>query len=280
MTSFQLRYFFLTPLVVLAIIACAKRDSDFAKRAAEARNAANKPAPQASASPSPGKTVPPPNPSPSTSPATPADPSANIDNEDQDGTADLYKDHCDNLIKMEAQEGETELTLDDMLTKEKKASVLQSSEFYVEHATKDAKAKSQLHAASSQYVLPKDFSKTATDKNKITLICHTVKADKTSTQKMDAQFILPNEISEDGSVSVLRQDKIAIDNKATISTLSTLYSENFNLKKLLEDVRVKNSLIVKQADGNITIKLQLAETDEASGTATTAFISGVFTPKK
>ncbi|HEY8269698.1 MAG TPA: hypothetical protein VIG33_02335 [Pseudobdellovibrionaceae bacterium] len=276
MKSFKMRYFFIAPMVVLAIVACAKRDSDFAKRAEDARNAANKTTPPTSPTPSPTTDLK----APSPAPADPANPTTDT-SEDQDGTKDLYKESCKNPIVMEVQEDETELAIDDLVSKEKSSYILQSSEFYVDHAVKDAKEnslpKNQLHVTGSQYELPKDFDKTATDENKILVICHTVKADKTSTQKMSDNFILPYEISAaDGSVTVLRQDKIDIDSKATIKKVSTLYSQKFSLKQLLADPQVKQSLIVKHSDGSIVIKLQLTNTEDK----TDAFISATYTLKE
>lgn len=284
----QIRYFLLTPMVVLAIVACAKRDSDFAKRAAEAKEAANKTAPGKDP-----KTSLSPSPNPSVSPAEPADSVADNEEEsrnDQDGTADLYKESCNNPISMEAKEGETVLTVEELLNKDKQAYVLQSSEFYVEQTAKASKeesaAKHQLHVTGSHYALPQDFKAKATASNKMVVVCHTVKADEASTQKMSHGYILPYEISAaDGAIAVLRQDKTDIDNKANIKNVSTLYSQAYNVKHLLADTQqVTKSLILKQADGTIVIKLHIKnvieKSEETSGAVTNAFVSGVYALKE
>lgn len=272
MKSFKMRYFFLTPMVVLAMVACAKRDSDFAKRAAEARNAADKTATEAP--PAPGLDA---NPSPK------ADPATLVDKDTYKGeTEGLYKESCKNPIHMEPQEGEIELAMDKIVTKEKGSYVLQSSELYVDHAAKDVKGHNQLHATGSQFELPKDFNKTATDSTKVIPVCHTIKADEASTQKLSENLILPYEIStEDGAVKVLRQDQIEIDHKAVIKTISTLNSKDSDLKEILSDAEGKRSLIVKRTNSDdITIKLQITTTDETSGTLTNVFMSGNYSLKK
>ncbi len=251
MNTFKMRYFFLVPTVVLAMVACAKRDSDFARRATE---------------PVADKAV--------------------------DKTAykgDLkavYQDSCKNLISMDLKNNtssdiEKELTLDDVVTKEKGSYVLQSTELYVDRAVKDSKINNQLFATGSHYELPKDFVTTSTDNGKIVVVCHTVKADEASAQNLSASLVLPYAFSTlDGSVPALRQDKIDIDNKAAVKTTSVLYSQDDNLEKMLTDSKGKHSLVMKHTNGDITINTQVSTTDEKSGTVTNVFMSGTYSLKK
>jgi hypothetical protein len=268
-----MRYFLLAPMVVLAMVACAKRDSEFAKRAADAKTGANKVTTKASPSPSasPATSV---SPNPSVSPA----PTADKDLYKGD-TENIAQDHCDNPFKMELQEGETKLELSDLLKEEKGTYVLKSTEFFVEYQAKNGKVISQVHATGSEFASPEEFKSPATVYDKIVPICHTaqdkIKEGKVISARGSIQ--LPNEFQIDGSVKILRKDKFEAAN-ALIKVTSTLSSADANIKTMIgaeKPTGTTDLILRKDNSSDVVIKINYTKTD-AAGLTGSVWMSGTY----
>lgn len=271
MKSFKSRYFFLAPMVVLALVACAKRDSEFAKRAAEAKAGAQKTETPATDSAKP------------TSPPAPElNPKSETKAYEGDVT-DIVKDTCENPIKMEAQKGEKELVLSELFSDDQGSYVLQSTEFFSETQSEGEDSKNQLHATGSAYTLPEKFKSSTIAHDKIIVVCHTGKdgsKDK-KVHKLNGSLRLPHEIHLDGKVKIFREDKVAIEN-TTIKTTSTLYEQDQDLKKMISEAKPEGLkfIILKQSNNDIVVKMQIIKTDEKTSETGLLSMSGTYTLKK
>lgn len=277
MKSTGMRYFLLAPMVVLATVACAKRDNDFAARLAKAKSEAaektGKPLDGTAASRF-TKTTPE---IPTTLP---------LPAEAYKGDATIVRaDACENPIKMEAQKDEKELALDEIGGADKSSLLLKSTEFFSEVTTKEkeTETKAQLHATGSLFTLPENFKATTSTQDKVAVICQTGKEapEDRKAEKLEAVLRLPLEVLADGSVKILREDKVEIEGRL-VKTNSTLYEADQNLKKMAGDENSEGTqlLVLKQTNGDVVIKLKTTSTDAATGKTTTQWMAGTYTVKK
>lgn len=286
MKTFKMRYYYMAPLIVLAMVACAKRDTDFAKKAAAAKEAAaQKPGtPGTDTSPTDNTTGTGRDGSAGTGTDTAKDKNGKPVESKKDGTygGDLestYATSCENKIAMVADADEEELVTKEVITKDKGSYVLQSTSMFSERIEKGSKAKNQVVLAGSLYELPKDFKTSSQDHSKILVNCHTIKIDNKSTQTLTAVGSLPYEIStEDGSIKIFRADQIVLGKTSTATT--TLKASSMKFEDFMTDNgNIRKSIVVKSKDSSdITIKLFTSKEDD-KGTVTTT-ISGVYSLKK
>lgn len=273
MKTFRMRYYYMAPLLVLAMVACAKRDNDFAKKAAAAKAAAQQQKPGAQTSPTP---------TPTPGRGTTADTAATDKKDSYKGDLSAVRqDSCANPIAMEinTDNDEKELSVDDLITKDKASYVLQSTKLFVETTAKGAdKATSQIALEGSLYELPKDFKSQAqaTDKAMVTCLTKTLEA-------ATGGLTLPYDIStEDGSIKNLRQDKLELTKTSTALT-STLYAQAQDAKDLKvspDGVDSYKLLIVGGKDNaEITIKTQTV-TKDTSGNTIKKTVMGTYSLKK
>lgn len=282
MKSFRMRSYYLAPLLVLAVVACAKRDNDFAKKAANNRAGAQKVTDRAG-QPLPKDGV---NPEVLNKEQTVKDAETKDKKQQATYAGDLeqtFREACKNMISMEAdtEKDEEEIVLSDIITKEKQSYVLQSTELFAERTDKETKDVHQMTFTGSTFELPKDFKGQAQDQ-KTVVTCHNVSLDEAAKQEMSADLILPYDISaEDGAIKVLRQDKAELSSSKK-AVASTLYSQAMNLKEAIsEDQENKKILIVKHKDSSdITIKIQSTTTDKKTGAILKKTISGTYALKK
>lgn len=282
MKPFRMRSYYLAPLLVLAVIACAKRDNDFAKKAANNRAGAQKMTDR-TGQPLPKDGV---NTDLLNKEPTVKDAETKDKKQETSYAGDLeqtFRETCKNMISMDvdSEKGEEEIALTDIITQEKKSYVLQSTELFAEKTGKDIKDIRQMTFTGSAFELPKDFKSQAEDQ-KTVVTCHNVSFDGAAKQEITADLILPYDISaEDGAIRVLRQDKVELSS-AKKAVASTLYSQSMNLKDAIsEDVENKKILIVKHKDSSdITIKIQSTTTDKKTGAVLKKTISGNYALKK
>lgn len=308
MKSFQMRSYYLAPLLVLAMVACAKRDNDFAKKAAEAKAAAEQlkagtQKPTASPVPSPGA-----------SPATAAedsdvtDPAASTTDPDAQKAEDAAKSDdkmkadaksyegdlttqksCDNHISSSPEENENAIEMRNILTSEEGTYVLQSGELFLEQQDADSdKPSNQINAIATPWTLAADQDK-AEGKN-LQVTCHSVDISEKSKQKVSGVLALPYDINaKTGFAKHIRRDQITLS--ATEKTVkSNIYvykkaaegfdvgayvanpnSTNDSVKTVVTMKRVKNS-----TDFKLIIK---TKTTSATGVSTKTVL-GTYSLKK
>lgn len=252
MNSFKMHHLLLIPMMVLAVNACAKRDSNFGKKNPGTQGAATDPATQEGA-----KT------------------------EDADGSLP-YAPNCINPIAMEAAEGQEAVEIADLLKEAKGTYSLINTQYFVEAETKEGEAKEQLHTQGSEYKTPEDFSAAITDTQKTAVICYTIKPIEGKELKIRASMDLPNSFNAaDGKGSVLRQDTVVVKN-GSIKSLSTIYSGSYDVKNTFgegksEGVKV---LVIKHDKNRVTLKMQFNRSDLKTGKKSLVTASGTYVLSK
>lgn len=297
MKSFQMRSYYLAPLLVLAMVACAKRDNDFAKKAAEAKAAAEQlkagtQKPAASPVPSPGA-----------SPATAADgsevtdPAASTTDPDDKKKADAKsyegdlttQKSCDNHISSSPEENESAIEMRNILTSEEGTYVLQSGELFLEQQDTDSdKPSNQINAIATPWTLAADQDK-AEGKN-LQVTCHSVDISEKSKQKVSGVLALPYDINaKTGFAKHIRRDQITLS-----ATEKTVKSNIYTYKKAAEgfDVgayvanpnsandSVKTVVTMKRVKNSTDFKLIIkTKTTSATGVSTKTVL-GTYSLKK
>ncbi|MBS1969896.1 MAG: hypothetical protein JSU04_06290 [Bdellovibrionales bacterium] len=287
MNSFRMRYYYMAPLLVLAMVACAKRDNNFAKKAGEAKAAQQK-AGQPTPTPSPtGKDT------ADTSVTTNPDGTKKTEEKDKSSAvANAYKgdleqtyaDSCENKLAMEVNKDdkEEEIQLKDIITKEKGSYVLKSTDLFAERTDKDSKILNQMVLAGSSFDLPKDFKDTAQGQA-VMVNCHTINLADDSSQTMIGELVVPYEISTvDGAIKVLRFDKVELKNKNQSTALTVLKAKEGNLTNLVEkEAEGRKVLLLKHSDSSdITIRIQKSIKDEKTGSVMKKTFSATYSLKK
>lgn len=299
MNSFKMRYYYMAPLLVLAMVACAKRDNNFAKKAGEAKAAQEKAAQEKAAA---GKTTTPPagkdGADPGTGSETPVttnpdgtkkteedkDKKSTVENAYKGDLEQTYADSCDNKLAMEADKDnkEEEIHLKDIITKEKGSYVLKSTDLFAERTDKDSKILNQMVLAGSSFDLPKDFKDMAQGQS-VMVNCHTINLADDSTQTMIGELVVPYEISTvDGAIKVLRFDKVELKNKNQSTALTVLKAKDGNLTNLVEkESEGRKVLLLKHSDSSdITIRIQKSLKDEKTGSVMKKTFSATYSLKK
>jgi hypothetical protein len=293
-----MRYYYIAPLLVLAMVACAKRDNNFAKKAGEAKAAQEKAAQEKAAA---GKTTTPPG-KDSANPGTCADNSVTTnpdctqkpdENREKKSTVEnayngdleqTYTDSCENKLAMEVnkENKEEELHLKDIITKEKGSYVLKSTNLFAERTDKDSKVLNQIVLAGSAFDLPKDFKDMAQGQA-VMVNCHTINLADDSKQTMVGDFVIPYEISTvDGAIKVLRFDKVELKNKNQSTALTVLKAKEGNITNLVEkESEGRKVLLIKHSDSSdITIRIQKSLKDEKTGSVMKKTYSATYSLKK
>jgi len=286
MKPFRMRYYLMAPLLVLAMIACAKRDSDFAKKAAEQKAAAEAAKKPGAAQPKPGDAkagtndgkVDVPESSRGGTPSTGTDKPADSKKSDSDTKeidpeqkkktpkeheGDLHtEDSCDNKISMKLGDKEEKLSYDDIVKNEEGTYVLQDTQLFIEKKTESEKT-TQLNMIGLPLELADGKDDAKSDKH-LNFVCNTVKE---SSQKIEGDVTLPYDIStKDGSIKHLRIDNVSVS-KTEQKTNSRIYkhaSKSYNLKMVLALDSGNNQVsIVKAKDSkDIILKIQFKETKD------------------
>ncbi|WP_413289919.1 hypothetical protein [Bdellovibrio sp. HCB337] len=273
MNSFRMRHLIMIPLITLAVVACAKRDSNFGKKSRGGNQTKT-------ATDGTG-----------TGTGTPTNPDDKVDlgggdkdsvdqpevTEETDEVAG-YTEQCKNPILMDVADGDDPVTVDELLKDGKGTYSLIDTQYFVETETKAEEAKKQLYVLGSEYATPAGFSKAVSDSQKIFVNCHTIKpsASKDATNKIRHSNDLPNSFdAETGIGKVMRQDAFSIKD-GTLKTLSTLYTGNYSLEDQLGQSKPEGRkvLIVKHGD-KVIIKLKYSTT-ETSGQKTTMTASATY----
>lgn len=251
MKSFKMRSYYLAPLLILAAVACAKRDSDFAKKAADAK------ATQQQKAGTQG--TPAPSPSPGASPAdTAADPDAKPaedgkkaeDAKKEDPTAyegDLTKQaSCENKISLTAGDDEHDIDVKDIITNEDGTYILQSAELFLEQSKDSEKTANQLNAIATP-MKAGEVGQIVVGKN-LQITCHTVDLSENSTQQISGLLSLPYDIStKDGKTKQMRRDEVVLS-KEKKSALSTIdQAKNFDLQELIKNAKETTTIKLRRA---------------------------------
>lgn len=292
MNSFKMRYYYMAPLLVLAMVACAKRDNNFAKKAGEAKAAQEKAA-HPTPTPSPtGKDAATPgadtsvttNPDGTKKTEENKDKKSTVENAYKGDLEQTYADSCDNKLAMEADKDnkEEEIHLKDIITKEKGSYVLKSTDLFAERTDKDSKILNQMVLAGSSFDVPKDFKDTAQGQS-VMVNCHTINLADDSTQTMIGELVVPYEISTvDGAIKVLRFDKVELKNKNQSTALTVLKAKEGNLTNLVEkETEGRKVLLLKHSDSSdITIRIQKSIKDEKTGSLMKKTYSATYSLKK
>jgi hypothetical protein len=304
MKSFNMRPYYLAPLLVLAMIACAKRDSNFAKdaaakRAAEQQKAGTQGTP--TASPSPGA-------SPGASPADaapaadsdgkPADDAAKTDEQkkaEEAKKAAAYEGDlttqsaCENKISAALADNEEEISMKDIATGEEGTYILQSGEIFIEQSVDADKSSLQLDAIATPWTLPADQDK-AEGKN-LQIACHTVKLTEKSTDKISGEdFALPYDIStKNGFAKHIRRDSVTLSATENV-VKSKIYAyknskEGFDVNEYVRNPNtanesVKATIKLKRVKGSKDFSFIIQRKSTQAKGVSTKTVIGTYSLKK
>jgi hypothetical protein len=247
MNTYKMRNVILIPMIVLAVNACAKRDSNLVKPS-QAPVAGEKPA---------DTTV---------TTGTAAEEAAKKALEMADGSLS-YSPACKNPIKMDLSEKQDSLAITDLISESNKGTYnLVGTEYFAEaDAAVEGDPKEQISAFGNEYQTPENMSAAVTDNQKVTITCHTTKPAEGKVSKISGSMDFANSFSAaDGKGTVVRQDAVTAKNR-TIKTVTTLYSSTTDLKQSLASASDVKIVIVKQASGDVTIKKQFTRPDLKTG---------------
>jgi hypothetical protein len=279
MKPFKMRYYYLAPLLVLAMIACAKRDNDFAKKAAAGRDAQQKTANETnqtapvnvgngSASNAAGDAI------------KDADKDKNK-KQDASYNGDLEtKKSCENKVSMALDEKEEDVVYKDIVTNEDGTYTLQSTELFIDQAQDTAKPL-QVNALGVPFNLPEGQDDGA-GKN-LNVVCQTLDLTDRSKEKINGDMTLPYDIStKDGSIKHLRQDKLALSKSEKIAT-SRIYpnsDKEYTFKKLIstESETMKIALVRMKDSKDFTLKIQMKSKSDLG--VVTKTLKGTYSLKK